>query len=566
MRTTSILAVVFAARVFAATNCTGATTVQCHAVSETTQSGTKQNDYTKTFVQDGAYEILTERDSGGAVKKRYDLLQHTWQFDVASGTGYTLFLQAYRTDAGNDGDNFTFAFSTDGGQTWTNMVTINQATAAPYQYTFAGSAAGALRIRATDTNRTAGLRNHASLYVDRLYVQLTAPPPPPPPAAKRVIGYFTSWSIYARNYLVSNIPAGQITHINYAFANLQSDGRVVLGDSYADSNNFQQLATLKSQYPNVKTLISIGGWTWSNHFSNVFANSATRQTFCASLLDFANRYGFDGADIDWEYPGSPGEGDNSYRPGGVDGQNYITTMQLCRPMFTQANKLLTAATSCNPQTYENEMNLGGLTPYLDWYNLMNYDLHGAWDSITHHHSQLYRNLGDPEASNPVKSRFNGNACVSGYLNQGVPAGKLVLGLPFYARSYARVNPASGGNPAILGLFQSFSGVPPGTWDNSGVRDYQDIVQNLLPIGARAYDDAAAVPTLTWNTSGQGMAFASYDDRTSTCNKAAYALNNGLGGLMFWEFSADIENHPESLVRASYCGLNPGAAGCAGTCP
>src|SRR5262249_35908356 len=152
-------------------------------------------------------------------------------------------------------------------------------------------------------------------YIDQLYVQLT-PAPPPPPTAARLIGYFTSWSIYARNYFVSNIPASQVTHINYAFANLQPDGQVVRGDPGADAANFPQLQALKSQYPGLKPLISVGGWTWSNHFSDVFANATTRQTFCTSLLNFVNQYGFDGADLDWEFPGSPGEGDNSYRPGG----------------------------------------------------------------------------------------------------------------------------------------------------------------------------------------------------------------------------------------------------------
>lgn len=580
MRPTIVLTVAICARAFAATNCTGSDTIQCVAVSETTQSGTKQGDYTSTWAQDGAYEVLTEQDSNTApAKKRYDLLQHTWQFDVASGTNFVLSLQAYRTDTGNDGDNFIFSFSTNGGQTWTNMVTVNQATLVPYQYAFPGSASGQLRIRAVDTNRTSGRRNHATLYVDRLYVQLTASTPPPPTSAKRVIGYFTSWSIY-RNYFVSNIPADQVTHINYAFANLQPDGRVVTGDPWADTDkpfgnepanatfkgNFQQFVMLKSQRPTVKTLISVGGWTWSNYFSDVFANTTTRQTFCTSLLDFVNRYGFDGADLDWEFPGSAGEGDNSFRSGGVDGQNFIATMQLCRPAFAQAGKLITVAGSCNPQTYENEMNLGGLTPYIDWYNLMNYDLHGTWNSITHHHSQLYRNLADPEASNPLLSRFNGHACVSGYRNNGVPSDKLVLGLPFYGKSYAHVNPASGGNPAILGLFQTYSGVPPGTWDSSGIREYEDIIKNLLPLGTRAYDTAAAVPTFTWNLGSLGLGFLSYDDRTSTCNKGAYALNNGLGGLMFWEFSLDIENHPESLVRSAYCGVNPAAAGCSTTCP
>jgi len=581
------LAASLASALSAATNCSGTSTITCLAYSETTASGTRQGDYTRTHVQDSVYETLTEQTDG--LRKGTDLLRHTWQLDLAAGTAYTFYLRAYRIDSHNNGDNFSFSFSTNGGAAWTSMLSVNTASAALYQYVFTGNVAGSVWIRTEDTNRTAGRRNLASLYVDRLWVQI-ATSAPPPSSAKRVAGYFASWSIYGRNYFVNehtpgvkHIPAERVSHVNYAFANLQSNGQVVLGDPWADvdkafgneppsvpfKGNFRQLLILKSQHPTIKTLISVGGWTWSNHFSDVFADATKRQTFCTSLLNFVNTYGFDGADLDWEYPGSPGEGDNSYRPLGVDGQNYVTTLALCRPSFAAAGKLLTIASPCNPQTYEDEMNLGGMTPYVDWYNLMNYDLHGPWDTLTGHHSQLYRQLGDPDASSPVRSRFNGDACVSGYLNKSVPAEKLVLGLPFYGRSYAQVNPAAGGNPAILGLFQTYSGLPKGTWDtstNTGIFDYEDIIRNVLPAGTRAYDTGAAVPTLTWNLDAQGLGFLSYDDRASTCNKGRYALNRSLGGLMFWEFSADFENHAESLAAAAYCGLNPSASGCSVTCP
>jgi GH18 family chitinase len=580
----------------AAANCAAANgATRCTAVAETTVSGLiTGGSYLDTQAAGGGVETIREADAAaGPPRKRPDVLEHIWKFDIATGLSVAFAAAASRTDPGPDGDNFSFAWSANGGQSWMPMFEINSTTLQTKSYTLSPPPSGSVWVRAVDTNRTSGRRNYATLTVDHLYFEISGePPPPPPPSYSKVIGYYTSWSIYAREYYVNehtpgvdHIPADKITHINYAFANLDSNGNVLLGDSFADveksfgneppgapfKGNFQQLLILKSRYPHIKTLISVGGWTWSNHFSDVFADATKTQRFCTTLLDFVNRYGFDGADIDWEYPGSPGEGDNSYRPG-VDAANFVNGLAVCGPQFKAAGKLLTVANACNPSIYEHpskggQMDLKGMEPYLDWFNLMAYDFHGSWDSKTGHHAQLFLNPGDPAASSPLSSRITGSGCVAGHIAEGVPASKINLGLPTYGRSYANVTKQSAGNPAILGLFQSYSGTPAGTWDSSGVLDYEDILSRILPAGTRAYDTAAQAPTLTWfPKSPSAMAFLSYEDRQSVCRKVKYVTDQVLGGVMFWELSGDIENHAESLVNAMYCGFNPAAAGCAGVCP
>ena len=134
------------------------------------------------------------------------------------------------------------------------------------------------------------------------------------PAGTKVVAYYTGWSTYARNYQVTDIPAAKVTHLNYAFANV-SNGQCVLGDSYADTDkffpgdswdtgalrgNFNQLIKLKAKYPALKTLISVGGWTWSANFSAAASTDASRKLFATSCADFMQKYGFDGIDIDWE--------------------------------------------------------------------------------------------------------------------------------------------------------------------------------------------------------------------------------------------------------------------------
>lgn len=111
---------------------------------------------------------------------------------------------------------------------------------------------------------------------------------------QKIIGYFTSWSIYGRNYQPTDIPYDKVDVINYAFANIGYDGKVVDGDSYADHDkaypgdcwnpgckrgNFNQLNKAKAAHPGLKTMISIGGWTWSQKFSDIAATEASRQTF-----------------------------------------------------------------------------------------------------------------------------------------------------------------------------------------------------------------------------------------------------------------------------------------------
>ncbi|WP_318509248.1 glycosyl hydrolase family 18 protein [Bacillus sp. T3] len=137
----------------------------------------------------------------------------------------------------------------------------------------------------------------------------------PIPNTLKKVGYYTGWSTYS-NYQVANIDASKLTHLNYAFANISADGKIALGDSWADvekpfpgdtadqpyKGNFYQLTKLKQQYPQLKTLISVGGWTWSERFSDVALTEESRTVFADSLLQFILKYNFNGVDLDWEYP------------------------------------------------------------------------------------------------------------------------------------------------------------------------------------------------------------------------------------------------------------------------
>ncbi|RMH72312.1 MAG: T9SS C-terminal target domain-containing protein [Gemmatimonadetes bacterium] len=380
--------------------------------------------------------------------------------------------------------------------------------------------------------------------------------------AKNIVGYYTSWSVYARNYHVPDIPADQVTHINYAFANIDpTTGTIQLGDPYADIDryyegdcwdegclrgSFHQLQLLKAAHPHLKTLISVGGWTWSTYFSDIALTEESRSTFAASCVEFIQEYEFDGVDIDWEYPVCCGDPGNIYRP--EDRENFTLLLAELREQLDDAgNYLLTIAAPAAPHKIENlEVEL--LHEYLDWINLMSYDLHGPWggeaDAVTHFNAPLFIAEDDP-LEEPYHSAYTVDAAVQAYLSRGVPPEKLHVGLAFYGRGYGGVPNENNG------LFTSYWGAAPaGTWEN-GVFDFWDLATNYVETNgySRYWHDGAHVP---WLYNPETQIMISYDDSISIQQKCAYINLYELGGSMFWEFSAD-RNH--TLLETVYHTLN-----------
>lgn len=134
-----------------------------------------------------------------------------------------------------------------------------------------------------------------------------------PESGYKMVGYYAGWASYS-GFLVTDIDARKLTHINYAFANISDDGEMVVGDPASDYENFKQLQHLKKKHPHLKTMISVGGWTWSKNFSNAAASEDSRVKFAESVRRFILENGFDGVDLDWEYPVSGGHPDNVNRP------------------------------------------------------------------------------------------------------------------------------------------------------------------------------------------------------------------------------------------------------------
>lgn len=337
-----------------------------------------------------------------------------------------------------------------------------------------------------------------------------AQPQAPP---HRIVGY--------ANERIDSLNATRLTHLNYSFARIV-DGEVSLGRP-EQAASLRALQRVRAWNPDLKLLISVGGWGWSNGFSDAALTEQTRERFAASAVDFMKTYGLDGVDIDWEYPGQRGE-DNDFRP--EDKQNFTLMLRELRTRLDARSEadgrspddryLLTIASGAS-QTFLDHTEMDKAQEYLDFVNIMTYDFHTGSSPIAGHHTNL--SASTAEGSDGKNSR----SAVEEHLAAGIPADKLVLGVAFYGRAW------SGGPGLHLGLYEPFA-------EHRSV-SYQVLASEYVDRNGyvRHWDTAAEAPFL-WNDSL--MTFISYDDPESLRLKAAYVRSRGLGGVMFWHLNHD----------------------------
>jgi chitinase len=322
----------------------------------------------------------------------------------------------------------------------------------------------------------------------------------------------------------------KLTRINYAFANIK-DGEIIEGFSH-DAENFVTLHELKKVNPALKVLVSVGGWTWSGNFSDASLTRQSRTRFITSAVRFIERHQLDGLDIDWEYPNQVGNG-NVYRP--EDKHNFTLLLAELRQRFDLEEKrlhrrLYTSIATGASQKFLDNTEMDKVQRYVDTVNLMTYDFY-VGGPTTGHDAPLFHNPADPKNVSAERS-------VDLFLQAGVPARKLVLGVPFYGRSWGEV--ASENN----GLFQ------PGKAAKGVHFSYPDL-PNLLATGFVRYWDATASVPFLYNP--QTQVFVTYEDPQSLAAKCRFVNQHHLGGVMFWEYFNDSTG---ILLDAVHAGLTP----------
>jgi chitinase len=314
------------------------------------------------------------------------------------------------------------------------------------------------------------------------------------------------------------IAGRKLTRINYAFANIKN-GRIVSGFGH-DDENLAKLVALKQENPSLTVLVSVGGWLWSGAFSDMALTRQSRNIFIASVVDFVRSHQLDGLDIDWEYPGMPGATPH-FRP--EDKQTYTLLLKELRARFNQLEKELhrplfvTIATGAS-QEFLDHTEMDKVQKYVDTINLMAYDYYEPGSGpITGHHAPLFANPADPEKASAANS-------VEEYEKAGVPAEKIVLGVPFYGHVWGQV---PGTNH---GLFQPGKEVP------HSYAQYGAGPDAMLKNGFIRYWDPIAEAPYLYNAEKQ--IFMSYEDPESLALKCKYVLAHQLKGIMFWDYESD----------------------------
>ncbi|MFF1565914.1 glycoside hydrolase family 18 protein [Streptomyces sp. NPDC058293] len=359
-------------------------------------------------------------------------------------------------------------------------------------------------------------------------------------AGSKVVGYFTEWGVYDRNYHVKNIEtsgsADKLTHINYAFGNV-TGGKCAMGDSYAATDkaytadqavdgvadtwdqplrgNFNQLLKLKKLHPNLKILWSFGGWTWSGGFTDAAKDPAGFAQSCYDLVENSKWADvFDGIDIDWEYPNACGL---SCDTSGRDA--YKNLMNALRSKFG-SSALITSAIPADASDGGkiDATDYAGAAQYVDWYNPMTYDYFGAWDAQgpTAPHSPLTSYSGIPKAG------YNTDATITKLKGLGVPASKLLLGIGFYGRGWTGVTQSAPGGTA--------TGPAAGKYEQ-GIDDYKELKSKCPATGTVSGTAYAYCGNNWW----------SYDTPATIAGKMDYKNQQGLGGTFLWELSGDTTN-------------------------
>jgi chitinase len=345
-----------------------------------------------------------------------------------------------------------------------------------------------------------------------------------PTSKKEIIGYVPGF----RGLLdEKDIDANKLTIINYAFVDVK-DSLAWLTNLETDSTNFRKLNYLKKHNPNLKIVISIGGWSWSENFSDAVLTPSSREKFAKSGTKIVADYNLDGIDIDWEYPGLKGE-DNVFRD--EDKENFTLMFEAIRKeldalaVTTGKKYIVSTALPCFPRLFE-VTNMGDVAKHIDFVNIMAYDFYVAGDTVGHH-SNLY-------PSENYEKENSADKAVKTYIEQGVPAEKLVLGVPFYGRSWTMKSSDN------LGILRPRDEVMRG----GGFTFIKDSLM-ANPGFIRYWDDAAKSPYL-FNAENNQLVV--YDDESSVKLKCEYVNDNGLAGIMFWQYASDPKEYLLDVVN------------------
>jgi len=330
-----------------------------------------------------------------------------------------------------------------------------------------------------------------------------------------VLAYYTGNDTLIEQYNLS-----QLTHIIYSFGHIK-DGILHL-DRKKDTATIEKLVLLKSKYPHLKVMLSMGGWGGCSACSETFSTPESRARFIQSVKDISDYFHLDGFDMDWEYPTIEGFPKHQYAINDKD--NFTDLMRRLRATMGKKYELSFAAGGF--QHYlDDAVDWKKVMPFVNLVNVMSYDLVSGYATTTGHHTALYSARTQDQSA---------DRAVDYLLKLGIPSHKIVIGAAFYARVWQNVADTN------HGLYQSgifYRGVDYKKYDSAFVATN----------GWQAFWDDKAQAPYWYNTTAR--MFATGDDKHSVIMKTKYAIAKKLGGIMFWELPYDLYN--DGLLDAIY---------------
>lgn len=355
-------------------------------------------------------------------------------------------------------------------------------------------------------------------------------------SSKKIISYIRTWPLGStiedqKNFhfwKADDIQGDKLTTLNIAFAHIKNGTDLYIADEVAGvddsphfTNLFEEIAKLQEKYPKLRINLCIGGWG-AGGFSEMASSEKTRNEFVANVMTWVKNYKFKGIDIDWEYPVNGGWGVIKSSP--QDKQNFTLLLKTLREKMDEYGKQagikmeLSFAAAASP-AYLTWIEPKNVAVIVDYVKVMCYDYYGGWSSTTGHHANLFANSAKP-------GDLNIDMVMKNYIKAGFPRQKLILGVPFYGRAWKGVGNKNNG------LFQTYkeSAYPDGI-------TYPDIVAKLTEAEGfkRYWDDQAKAPFLY-----NGDIFVTFEDAQSLKEKMKYIKDQGLGGVMIWEYGHDMD--------------------------
>lgn len=241
----------------------------------------------------------------------------------------------------------------------------------------------------------------------------------------KIIAYYTGNADRLQQF-----PLDKLTHIIYSFVKLQNDS-LMLRDAEQEKTVLEIVA-LKKKFPQLKIMVSMGGWSGCAPCSELFSDAQHRKTFAKTTADLLRKYNLDGIDLDWEYPAIEGFPGHKYDKS--DKENFTELLRELRKEM--GNELLLSFAAGGFVTYlEASIDWPAVLPFVDFINLMTYDLVGGYATVTGHHTPLYSYKSGQEST---------DKCVSWLIKHKVPADKLIIGAAFYARVWEKVKATNNG--------------------------------------------------------------------------------------------------------------------------